>query len=467
MRYLALLGDDESTRPAPGTPERDADAGRLHALRRGRRPTPSWRARPCSRRRPPRPSATATAASRWSPSGPYAETTEALGGFYVLEADTLDDAIELARHIPSALARLGRACARWSTWQADRRPRRPADRYLALIYGKESPPTCPARPSGTRAPRRTAGSSRAAGDGVVAGGALHPIDTTTTVRVRDGELLVTDGPFSEAAEVVGGFYLLGAPTTDAAVELAAADPGRPRGRRRGAAVMADGGGRRAPAGPDPRRDRATPGSRSSARSAPSPGVRSPRSPACSATSRRRGRGAGGVRRGDAHLARAGRARPARGLDHHHGPQPGPRPCCAGSRARRPASRRRPGRRTRPPARAPSDGRPWTGRRGGAGGRRPAAADVHLLPPGPRAGGPGGTDAAPRVRAPDRRDRPGVPPARGHGRPAPEPGQGQDPHRQHPVPGAARPPARRAAARRCWPASTWCSPRGTRPAAATS
>ena len=60
-------------------------------------------------------------------------------------------------------------------------------------------------------------------------GALHPIDTTTTVRVRDGELLVTDGPFSESAEVVGGLYVLAAPDVDAAVAVAAQIPVNPGG----------------------------------------------------------------------------------------------------------------------------------------------------------------------------------------------------------------------------------------------
>jgi hypothetical protein len=55
------------------------------------------------------------------------------------------------------------------------------------------------------------------------------VDTTTTVQVRNGELLVTDGTIGEAAEVVGGFYVLGAPTTAAAVEVATAIPVSPGG----------------------------------------------------------------------------------------------------------------------------------------------------------------------------------------------------------------------------------------------
>jgi hypothetical protein len=55
---------------------------------------------------------------------------------------------------------------------------------------------------------------------VQAGGALHPIATATTVQVRDGEVIVSDGPFAESAEVVGGFYVLRASDHDAAVAVA-------------------------------------------------------------------------------------------------------------------------------------------------------------------------------------------------------------------------------------------------------
>ena len=53
--------------------------------------------------------------------------------------------------------------------------------------------------------------------------ALHPTSTASTVRLRDGELLVTDGPYAEITEVVGGFYVLRS-TPDAIVELAGAIP---------------------------------------------------------------------------------------------------------------------------------------------------------------------------------------------------------------------------------------------------
>jgi hypothetical protein len=49
------------------------------------------------------------------------------------------------------------------------------------------------------------------------GGALHEADTATVVRVSDGEVLTTDGPFAESKEHLGGFYIIEAEDLDAAV----------------------------------------------------------------------------------------------------------------------------------------------------------------------------------------------------------------------------------------------------------
>ncbi len=58
----------------------------------------------------------------------------------------------------------------------------------------------------------------------VGGAQLQPAATATTVRVDDGDLLTTDGPFVETKEVLGGFYLVDAPDLDAALEFAARIP---------------------------------------------------------------------------------------------------------------------------------------------------------------------------------------------------------------------------------------------------
>jgi hypothetical protein len=58
-----------------------------------------------------------------------------------------------------------------------------------------------------------------------AGERLQPVSTATTVRVRDGKTLTTDGPYAETREQLGGFYIVEAKDLDAAVAIAAKLPG--------------------------------------------------------------------------------------------------------------------------------------------------------------------------------------------------------------------------------------------------
>ncbi len=61
------------------------------------------------------------------------------------------------------------------------------------------------------------------------GEALQDAKAATTVRVRNGQTLVTDGPFAETKEEFGGFYLVEAPNLDEAIKWAAKIPGAVRG----------------------------------------------------------------------------------------------------------------------------------------------------------------------------------------------------------------------------------------------
>jgi hypothetical protein len=60
--------------------------------------------------------------------------------------------------------------------------------------------------------------------GVIGGDQLQPVDTATTVRVEDGQALLTDGPFLDAKEHLGGYYLVEADELDEALEIAARIP---------------------------------------------------------------------------------------------------------------------------------------------------------------------------------------------------------------------------------------------------
>jgi hypothetical protein len=66
-------------------------------------------------------------------------------------------------------------------------------------------------------------------DAMLAGEALEPTSTATTVRVVDGKTLATDGPFAETKEALGGFYLVEAADLDEAIRFAAMIPGAKRG----------------------------------------------------------------------------------------------------------------------------------------------------------------------------------------------------------------------------------------------
>jgi hypothetical protein len=66
-------------------------------------------------------------------------------------------------------------------------------------------------------------------DGVVGGAQLQSTSTATTVQVRNGDRLVTDGPYAEVKEALGGYYILEAESIDEACRLAAGIPAAERG----------------------------------------------------------------------------------------------------------------------------------------------------------------------------------------------------------------------------------------------
>ena len=100
-------------------------------------------------------------------------------------------------------------------------------RYLLTIYGDESGwnEVTPEQSQQIMAAYGEFG--QAAQDaGVLLGGeGLQPTSTATTVRVRDGEALTTDGPFAETREQLGGYYLLDCKDLDEAIGWAAKIPG--------------------------------------------------------------------------------------------------------------------------------------------------------------------------------------------------------------------------------------------------
>ena len=92
-------------------------------------------------------------------------------------------------------------------------------KYLCLVYGEEQ--ALAATPD--RHCLDVDAELRASGH-CVASEALQPASTATTVRVRNGKVAVTDGPFAETKEYLAGFYLVEARDLNEAIQLAARIP---------------------------------------------------------------------------------------------------------------------------------------------------------------------------------------------------------------------------------------------------
>jgi hypothetical protein len=104
-------------------------------------------------------------------------------------------------------------------------------RYMLLIYGDESGfDNITEAEMAEEMAAYTAFGAEVHEKGVfLSGDALQPTRTATTVRVRDGKMLTTDGPFAETKEALGGFYILNCQNLDEALEYAAKIPGAKSG----------------------------------------------------------------------------------------------------------------------------------------------------------------------------------------------------------------------------------------------
>lgn len=102
-------------------------------------------------------------------------------------------------------------------------------KVLALIYGDESRWDSAADEDREAVYAKYRAFGETAGDKVVGGAELASTRTATTVRVREGQTVVTDGPFAETKEALGGYYLFECSDLDEAAELAAQIPGAATG----------------------------------------------------------------------------------------------------------------------------------------------------------------------------------------------------------------------------------------------
>ena len=161
--------------------------------------------------------------------GVLSEAAEVIGGLFVLEAEDLDGAIEIARHLPAAEdgAVELRPLVDWYQNEAHRPDG--STRYLALLRGTEPETMRPGTAAWEAAVEEHARFEKEEADAILGGGALHPSDTGTVLRVRGGQPLLTEGSFAEVGEVIGGLYLLAAGDQQEIVRLAKGIPMGPPG----------------------------------------------------------------------------------------------------------------------------------------------------------------------------------------------------------------------------------------------
>ncbi|MGH2872709.1 MAG: YciI family protein [Solirubrobacteraceae bacterium] len=171
--------------------------------------------------------------------GPFVETTEFVGGFDVIDCADLDEAIEIAaRHPvswfhcvevrPFAGAECGGHVDGAPTIAVPTvgeigEPPAGRQRYLLLVCADGIPESDEEQERIQRDARSWLSDVHARGVRVF-GHALKDADMATTVRVRGGETLLSDGPFVETTEFIGGFDILDCASREEAIGIAAAHP---------------------------------------------------------------------------------------------------------------------------------------------------------------------------------------------------------------------------------------------------
>ena len=166
--------------------------------------------------------------------GPFAETTEQLGGYFLIDVENLNEAISVASRLPAA--KKGTVEIRpvfpldglpADQWIADRGAEWNQSPYMLLCYDDEQAWNA-AGPDALQAAMLEAveltHELHSRGQ-YVSASPLHPVSAATSVRIREGKRLVTDGPFAETREFLGGYYLIHARDLNEAISIAARHSG--------------------------------------------------------------------------------------------------------------------------------------------------------------------------------------------------------------------------------------------------
>lgn len=163
--------------------------------------------------------------------GPFAETVEQLGGYFLIEVSDLDAAIDVAVRLPAA--RKGTVEIRpvypLAGLPAERfsEEKQNAPSYMLLCY--DDPRAWEelgekelrgAQAEGAELAQRLATRHQ-----YLSAAPLHGVSTATSVRIRAGQRLITDGPFAETHEFLGGYYLIVPRDLNEAIQIATQHPG--------------------------------------------------------------------------------------------------------------------------------------------------------------------------------------------------------------------------------------------------
>lgn len=166
--------------------------------------------------------------------GPFAETVEQLGGYYLIDVDNLDEAIAVASRLPPAKKGTieirplfnieGLPAEKLAPGSIEDRG---LTRFMFLCYDDEEAWQAAGQQAHLSAMQEAVAITRKldAEGKFISASPLHSSSTATCVRVRNGKRSITDGPYTETREVLGGYYLILASDRAEALEVAAKHPG--------------------------------------------------------------------------------------------------------------------------------------------------------------------------------------------------------------------------------------------------
>jgi len=168
--------------------------------------------------------------------GPFADTKEHVGGFDVIDCADLDEAIEVAAKHPVSWFHMLEVRPFAPAWPpADPpqpwtdpivldRPVPPGHERYAMLFCADGIPGTDAEEQAIDRDARAWLQARRESGAMLFGNPLRPPETATTVRVRDGETIVSDGPFIETKEFIGGIDVVDCASREEAIGLAATHP---------------------------------------------------------------------------------------------------------------------------------------------------------------------------------------------------------------------------------------------------